>query len=131
VLAPTAGGGFPEGIAPMSFEVGRPVAPWAQLAFDSSATLVTNPNVVRPHDWDDWVISRSLSRIRFRTPGGGRVLVRSALEDAVLAADAQEGKGLVTFVALDLEPQLMNVHPGAHRILGNLLHPVIAPSGQP
>jgi LmbE family N-acetylglucosaminyl deacetylase len=123
VFSPSAGNPLPEGLAPLAFEPGPAVPPWGQLEFDSTSIFVSAPNVVRVHDWDGWVISRAQSHIRVDAALGTRILVRSGADRSTLAAEVAVDKGLVTFVALDLMPQLMNVHPGAHRILGNLLRP--------
>jgi hypothetical protein len=43
--------------------------------------------------------------------------------DIPLVVTLPEGKGRITLIALDLISQLVNVHPGGHRIFANLLKP--------
>jgi LmbE family N-acetylglucosaminyl deacetylase len=123
MLAPTRGGGLPEGIAPLAFTQNPGISPWARLEIDSASTMAASTNRVRPGDWGGWVIARALSHVTFGPAAEARTLVRSEADGLVLAADANDAKGTWTFVSLDLSSQLMNVHPGVHRILANLLRP--------
>jgi LmbE family N-acetylglucosaminyl deacetylase len=123
VMAPTRGGGITEGAAPLSFVQNAGIAPWAQLEVDSASALVSSPNRVRPGDWGGWVVARGLSHISCEPAAGVKTLVRSEADGLVLAAEVNDAKGTWTLVSLDLSSQLMNVHPGVHRMLGNLLQP--------
>jgi hypothetical protein len=93
------------------------------VSLDSTASLAHQPNVLGNADWEGWVVARSLCSILPAADRKAVVLVRSTPGDLPLVVDLPEGKGRVTLVALDLESQLQNVHPGAHRFLANLLSP--------
>jgi hypothetical protein len=49
------------------------------------------------------------------------VVIRTAEGRHPLLVSRKEGKGRITLVSLDLSSQLENLHPGVHRLLGNLL----------
>ncbi len=89
------------------------------LVRDTTAVLLSRLNTLSATDWDGWVVARAWGSIVPRNDF--RVDVRAKESGATLLATREEGKGVVTVVALDLVSQLMNIHPGAHRLLANLV----------
>lgn len=88
--------------------------------------LMTEPNIIRPSDWDGWVQERALylpliysdrydQILEFGDPG--QELERGAL------LYARTGDGEYVYCALALWRQLKILHPGSVRILVNLLTP--------
>jgi hypothetical protein len=112
------GGGIVEGVsfkARPHLEAGEP------LAVDTATGLLMRPNRITAEDWNGWVVSRAVGSLRMSAGGGLRVDVRSRDGRVPLLATARVGNGAVTFVALDLSSQLLNVHPGSYRLLANLV----------
>ncbi|MEW6510019.1 MAG: PIG-L family deacetylase [Bacteroidota bacterium] len=98
------------------------VASTVRVTIDSTDDLFNRPNQLSSADWDQWVISRAACGLRTGFVEGSRIVASSADErHAPLVVTVREGKGKITYVALDLYSQLMNIHPGAHRLLANLL----------
>jgi hypothetical protein len=88
--------------------------------------LLTHPNVILPSDWDGWEQERALylpsvyasefeEIIEVQDPG------QPAERSALLYARTEEGE--YVYCALALWRQLKKLHPGAVRILANLLSP--------
>lgn len=88
--------------------------------------LLRHPNVIRPSDWDGWIQERALylpsvyaesyeELIEIGDPGQPRE--RGAL------LYARTGEGEYVYCALSLWRQLKTLHPGAVRMLVNLLTP--------
>ncbi|MDO8349218.1 MAG: PIG-L family deacetylase [Planctomycetota bacterium] len=88
--------------------------------------LLRHPNVIRPGDWDGWEQERGLyfpstyasqyeEVLEMRDPG--QPLERGAL------LYARTGEGEYVYCALALWRQLKKLHPGAVRLLANLLTP--------
>ena len=69
-------------------------------------------------------MSRAMGSVQIKNGTGLHVAVRSPGTGAALLVNAPQGKGNVTFVALDLWSQLLNVHPGSYRLLANLVNPL-------
>lgn len=111
------------------FQVGkarvtRADAPVRVLAPDH--VLLNHPNVIRPSDWDGWGQERALyiptvyanefeELLEMHDPG--QPVERGAL------LYARTGKGEYVYCALALWRQLKKLHPGAVRLLANLLTP--------
>jgi hypothetical protein len=87
---------------------------------EEGSALLDAPNRIPGADWDGWVVSRSLGSV---DPSGAQAapVLRSSLTGEPLVVTLPEGRGRVTLVALDIVSQLRNVHPGAHRLLANLI----------
>ena len=105
------------------FSLAPQLPPTTPVRIDSTTLLALRPNALARADWDGWVVARSLCSVRPSADRKAVVLVRSSPDNIPLVVDLPEGKGRMTLVALDLESQLQNVHPGAHRFLANLLSP--------
>ncbi len=115
------GEAFAEGI---SF-AGRPhMESTEPVETDPSSPMLTIPNRISAVDWQGWVVSRAMGSVQIKNGTGLHVAVRSPGTGAALLVNAPQGKGNVTFVALDLWSQLLNVHPGSYRLLANLVNPL-------
>jgi LmbE family N-acetylglucosaminyl deacetylase len=99
------------------------IPPSAPVQCDTAKGLFRTPNIIRPSDWNEWVVARSFGSVMIAADRPASVLARDTETDSLLLVDLPEGKGRVTLVALDLVSQLLNVHPGAHRLLANMLRP--------
>lgn len=111
------------------FQVGkgrvtRPDAPVRVLLPDH--VLFQHPNAIRPADWDGWEQERGLyfpsvysaqyqELLEMQDPG--QPVERGAL------LHAKVGEGEYVYCALSLWRQLKKMHPGAVRLLANLLTP--------
>jgi hypothetical protein len=91
------------------------------VTLDTTQAISRTPNRLTEADWEDWVVGRSLNSVNLSPGVEARTLVSSLDERIPLVVTVPVGKGQITLVALDLISQLLNVHPGAHRILANLL----------
>ena len=83
------------------------------------ARLTQIPNSLHPADWQGWLVSYSTDRI---SAGGGLSADTVAVAGGTptLLRYAQ-GRGSVTAVSLDFVHQLLTLHPGACRVLANIL----------
>ena len=88
--------------------------------------LLRHPNVIRPSDWDGWVQERALYLPEVYADDYQEVL---ELGDPGLPSErgallyARTGDGEYVYCALALWRQLKKLHPGAVRMLVNLLTP--------
>jgi hypothetical protein len=114
------GSGFIPGF---SFRRSPLLPPGAPLKIDTANLLLRSPNILSECDWDGWVVARSLCSVQVSPDLAASVLVSSADGNVPLLVTVAEGKGRITLVALDCISQLINVHPGVHRIFANLLKP--------
>jgi hypothetical protein len=111
------------------FEIGRrrvtrPDAPVQMLLPDHP--LLQTPNVILPGDWDGWEQERALYLPQTYGPQFEEVLAMQdpgePLERGALLY-AKCGDGEYVYCALALWRQLKKLHPGAVRLLANLLTP--------
>ncbi|MFY9344854.1 MAG: PIG-L family deacetylase [Planctomycetota bacterium] len=104
--------------------VTRADAPVAVLLPDHA--LLRHPNAIRPADWDGWEQERALYLPRVWAPQYQELL---ELADPQQPAErgallyARTGQGEYVYCALALWRQLKKLHPGAVRLLVNLLTP--------
>jgi LmbE family N-acetylglucosaminyl deacetylase len=104
-----------------SFEPGPLSAPDDSVVVSSPGGLLMRPNMITLPDWSNWVVSRSMWSIHAPDAKADEIVVRSGRTGAPLLLTRKEGKGEITLVALDLSSQLVNIHPGVHRLLANIL----------
>ena len=88
--------------------------------------LMQSPNVIRPSDWDGWVQERALYLPSVYSDDYQEVLELGDPDQrrergALLYA--RTGDGEYVYCALALWRQLKKLHPGAVRMLVNLLTP--------
>ena len=92
------------------------------VVVDSLHRIGQEPNRLTEVDWEDWLFSRSQNRITV-------ALQKKMITPVTLGDPSQtpgivvfpRGKGKFIYVNLNLGKQLENIHPGAFRILANLL----------
>ncbi len=107
------------GVPGASFRATAFLSPTASVLVDSAAGVLARPNRISPADWDGWIVARAFGSIKVDPERTAATAVAS--DDGPLVVSLTEGKGTIRMVALDLYSQLMNVHPGAHRFLANLV----------
>ena len=88
---------------------------------DSTHKLVSFPNVLVPDDWLEWLFRRAFNVIAGPALEHASVPVRTAADHKPLIGIWKRGAGTLTYVDLALHPQFLNIHPGAYRLLANLL----------
>jgi hypothetical protein len=96
-------------------------APETALNCDTISSIGRYPNILSEDDWKDWVFARSFCSIKTSPERKSRVLVSDRSQGIPLVVSFQEGDGQITLVALNLSSQLIDINPGAHRVLANLL----------
>jgi hypothetical protein len=96
----------------------EPIPADAAVEIDSIG-LLSRPNPYAAGEWQGWVESRAFACIQHSGRQPFRQVVgRGSLS---LVGTVQVGKGRVTLVAADLISQIVNYHPGAYRILANMI----------
>lgn len=91
------------------------------LRFEAGHRILTQPNTLAEDAWKDWLYARARNRISGAITALAEKPVMASEGDNPLVLMRKSGLGLQTYVDLALEPQLMNVHPGAFRLLANLI----------
>ncbi|MDZ7343832.1 MAG: PIG-L family deacetylase, partial [candidate division KSB1 bacterium] len=109
---------------PVGFAWGQGLPPPSEVMTENSHSFLTQPNRLGPNDWQGWILARAWGSIALHNTTGLEIPVRSKATKAPLVVTLREGEGRITYVALNLSQQLLNVHPGAHRLLANLLNNV-------
>lgn len=102
--------------ATASFDAQSPVAA------DSLHPVIGSPNRLTEQDWEEWLFSRSPNRVEVSAEVMATVpVVLEAGNRTPAVLVFPRGKGKLVYVNLNLGKQLENIHPGAFRILANLL----------
>lgn len=91
------------------------------LQVDSTHTIFTSPNRIHPEDWNGWLFLRGYNDVFCSTLEDVQFPIRVRKEDLPLIVIQKEGNGRRTYVDLALGQQWMNIHPGAFRLLANLI----------
>jgi hypothetical protein len=86
-----------------------------------SERLLTYPNQIRPSDWTNWLDQKAHNVLSGAALSQARVPVKIASDHNPVLATWKKGKGNFTYVDFALQPQILNVLPGAYRLLANLL----------
>jgi hypothetical protein len=97
------------------------LSPASAVVVDSLHAVLRAPNKIHSGDWSNWVVARSWGAIQTTGWSGTETPVRSGADGAPLLVTGPEGKGRITLVGLDLSSQMINVHPGVHRLFANIL----------
>jgi LmbE family N-acetylglucosaminyl deacetylase len=105
----------------MAFRLGPALEPQSPLTLDTLDAFLTTPNLLQPQDWQGWVVARAMGSVQLSNAQLAEIPVRTRTSGDPLIVTIPEQKGRVTYVALDLYSQLVNIHPGAFRLLANLL----------
>ena len=88
---------------------------------DSSHRLLSTPNPIREKDWTGWLYRRASNILSGPALASAVVPLRSRDDKNPLIAEWKMGTGLLTYVDLALSHQFLNVHPGAFRLLANII----------
>ena len=91
------------------------------VAGDVSSRLLTTPNVIGNDDWNGWLFRRNFHIIAGEALTNAQIPLTIKGSDAPAIVIFSEGTGKRIYVDLALSHQLMNVHPGAFRLLANLI----------
>lgn len=83
--------------------------------------LFTSPNRLTWQDWESWLFRRGYNIVAGPALKTAVIPLKSKLEKNPLIAEWIIGSGTFTYVDLALQHQFLNVHPGAFRLLANLI----------
>ena len=92
-----------------------------ELKLSSTHTLLKQPNLIASQDWNGWLYSRGYNIVSGSVLKSAELPVRVADSGEALIVVSADGKGKQTYVDLALGHQWMNIHPGAYRLLANLI----------
>jgi hypothetical protein len=119
VFPPAGGKKLMEGLAGCGYGGAPQLPPNAAVAFDTSAALMTTPNHITRDDWASWVVARSMGPVVVPEEVASTAVVTAG--GLPLVVTLRMGAGSIRMVGCDIVSQLMNIHPGAHRLLANLV----------
>jgi hypothetical protein len=91
-----------------------------KLELRQSEEVFSTPNMIALKDWDEWLYRRAYNVLDGPALATSKKLLVSADEKSPLIVEWTVGSGKMTYIDLALDPQLLNVHPGAFRLLANL-----------
>jgi hypothetical protein len=97
------------------------IAPEAAVLAGRASGVLSYPNPLSDADWRGWIISRARSPLVLARESDPLIHLKDGSTGAPLIASVKMGEGTVTAVALDMSPQLQIVHPGAYRLIANLV----------
>lgn len=83
--------------------------------------LLTAPNLIGAEDWQNWLFMRAHNLVSVEPSAEIDAPLLAAGTGAPLLVTRRVGSGKMTYVDLALAPQLVNLHPGAFRMLANLV----------
>ena len=86
-----------------------------------SDRLLSSPNQIHRSDWSNWLDQRAYNAISGDALAAATIPVKIAGDHNPVVAQWKKGKGIVTYADLAFQPQILNVLPGAYRLLANLL----------
>ena len=92
-----------------------------EIQADTTHRLLTYPNLIHPDDWNNWLYRKAYNEISGRALERATVPVKTAKGRKPLIAIWREGTGTFTYSDVAFYPQFLNVHPGAYRLLANLI----------
>ena len=92
-----------------------------EVEFDEHNRIITAPNLLTWQDWEDWLFRRAHNMVSGPALNTAIVSLKSKLEKNPLIAEWSFGSGTLTYVDLALQQQFLNIHPGAFRLLANLI----------
>ncbi|MCK4689528.1 MAG: PIG-L family deacetylase, partial [Candidatus Marinimicrobia bacterium] len=84
-------------------------------------TLLNYPNLIAPEDWNGWLYLRGYNIVSGSSLEDAQLPVKVKRWGTPLIISLRDGKGKRTYVDLALGHQWMNIHPGAFRLLANLI----------
>lgn len=93
----------------------------APLRVDTTHVFLSGPNKLTTEDWEGWLFRRGYNTVSVNDASQFSVPVMMSKTGSPLLLSKTMGKGKTTYVDLALSSQWMYVHPGAFRLLANLL----------
>ncbi|TSA18365.1 hypothetical protein D4R75_11395, partial [bacterium] len=93
----------------------------AEVESDSLHRVFTSPNRITWQDWEYWLFRRAHNVLTGPALETALIPLKSKNEKSPLIAEWRMGSGSLTYVDLALHYQLLNIHPGAFRLLANLI----------
>ncbi len=92
-----------------------------EVEADGQHRLFNSPNRLTWQDWESWLFRRAYNIVAGPALKTAVIPLKSKLEKNPLIAEWAIGSGTLTYVDLALSHQFLNVHPGAFRLLANLI----------
>ncbi len=93
----------------------------AAMETDVADRLLTYPNQIRQEEWANWLDQKAYNAVSGDALDHAIIPVKIASDRNPVIAIWKKGKGTLTYTDLAFQPQLLNVLPGAYRLLANLL----------
>ena len=90
------------------------------VALDSTDRVAREPNLITEEDWQGWLFARSRARAQI-SDASIRVIASDETGGTALITALARNSGEIMFINLSLGSQLMNINPGAYRLMANLL----------
>ncbi len=96
------------------------LSPDVPAIMDTTHELMSTPNILEKSAFEDWVFASGYNTVKI---SGGSKVDTPVWYDSKhpLLVTALDGNGRKTYADLAFGPQWMSIHPGAFRILANLL----------
>ncbi len=91
------------------------------LQVDSSHALILSPNIMKSEDWKGWLFLRGYHIITGTALEQAELPIKVKPQGEPLVVTLAAGNGRRTYLDLALDHQWMNIHPGAFRLLANLI----------
>ncbi len=91
------------------------------VIMDDRYPLFSTPNRITSADWSEWLFLRAYNGVSASDIENGQVPLRTENQRLPLIVVSESGKGKMTYVDLALAPQWLNIHPGAFKLLANLI----------
>ncbi|MBI2619029.1 MAG: PIG-L family deacetylase [Ignavibacteriales bacterium] len=92
----------------------------SEFLIDSTHAFLSRPNKINDEAWVNWLDERSRQFVQVGETEGVESPIRSSKTRQPLLVTQRHGKGRITYSAITLSKQLLNIHPGAFRLLANL-----------
>jgi hypothetical protein len=93
----------------------------AAIETDNTHRLLTYPNAIRSTDWSEWLYCKAYNEVSGPALLQAATPVKAVKGRTPLVATWKIGAGSFTYSDLAFLPQFLNVHPGAYRLLANLI----------
>ena len=88
---------------------------------DTTSSLFTTPNLIVRSEWSNWLFQIAYNTLSGPALDQAVIPVKAGVDRNPLVAMWKMGRGMITYSDLAFNPQFFNVHPGAYRLLANLL----------
>ncbi|MBI3006247.1 MAG: PIG-L family deacetylase [Ignavibacteriales bacterium] len=94
-----------------------------ETSLDSIPThkLLQDPNKLEESDWLNWLYQRSYNVVSGQALATAEIPIKTSFGGKPLVVQWHVGSGTITYVDLALQQQLLNIHPGAFRLLANMI----------